>query len=166
MHVRQRAYVQVSPGWSPLHHACFAGLCTRARELLLLGADERMCSAPPEPSVTPLQLAQQAQDSQDQLATPIQQLLQRAMLPWSPREQALFPPVLRGQALVLMLVHRRLCLAATLGSPVDGVERVIKRQRLTTLPELPRAVWLLVVGFAVRRCELEVVRALGFPHVN
>ena len=85
---------------------------------------------------------------------------------WSPREQALLPPVLRGQALVLMSVHRHLCLTATRRSPVDGVERAIKRRRLTTLSGLPRAVWLLVVGFAVRRCELEAVRALGFPHVD
>ena len=88
------------------------------------------------------------------------------MLPWSPRIQALFPPVLRGQALVLMLVHRRLCALVTPDSPVEGSERASKRRRLTSLPELPRAVWVLIVGFAVRRCEVEAVRALGFPQID
>ena len=103
--------MQVSPGWCPLHHACFAGFVDRARQLLLEGADERMRAGPPERLMTPAQLAQAALGTGPHAAS-MQLLIQRAMLPF-PREQALFPPVLRGQGLVIMLVHRRL---AWLGS--------------------------------------------------
>jgi ankyrin repeat protein len=128
-------WLKVSTNWSALHHACFANLPLRVVELLIAGADERVSSE----SVTPLQLAQHVS---------VQQLLQRAMLPWSPKEQFLFPPIMRRQAMVLMLVHHRLC---------HG-----RKRRRTVLPELPRAIWLLVIGFVIRRCEVEMVRALGF----
>jgi hypothetical protein len=237
-----RHWLEISTGWSPLHHASFAGLVGRARQLLIEGADEQMCTKPEQ--VTPLQLAilpigqscelldltsaelngargvcskwdrgrctitldggrqvsikacnQRALICPGQIVelfeltskelngargvcgdsvggrwlvkldnggrqvsikpsnlrpyapSPMLQLLQRSVLPWRPQEQALHPPVLRGQALVLMLVHRRLV-------------------RSTALPVLPRAVWVLVVGFVVRRCELQAVRALGFSNRN
>ena len=216
--------VQASAGWSPLHHACSAGLPDRARALLLQGADESALRGPAGREATPLQLARAGREAAEAAAQGedavaaverwrrVERLMERALLPWYPTRQALFPPLLRGLARVLMLVDHRLSRAVAAEEAARG-ESAPKRLRPDTrtasdscssaafasaaacvsstwsslstpsssssascvssaaavsgnapreLPALPRDLWRLIAGFAVRRCEVEQARALGF----
>ena len=155
--------MQVCEGWSPLHHACAGCLSDRVRALLIQGADE--CAIRGPGAASPLALAEAAaSESASAACADVLALMQRAMLPWRPSRQALYPGVLNGQGLHILLVAHRLALCNFRDGPsaAKRARTAHAHSAAVPLPVLPREVWLLIVGFVVRRCEVGAVRALGF----
>lgn len=138
----------MSQDWSRLHHACAANFSYRLKSLLLEGADEREICKVHGVHITPVQLVQHGYVSNSTtLVNYIESLkiISRALIPWSPSTQALYPPAMRGLGFFIMLIDYRL------GNQSDMGTRI-----------LPTDIWILISSFLVRRKDVEETHALGF----